>query len=244
MDGDFAELTEVIDHFADGRTRKFIKTRINRNDVVALRAQAHAKNERAACEELLKDTQRLIERARNPQPTHAQLSEKARKPSANQDHGPNLPAPAPGPQPSAPAQPAVELRELTRLLAAIHRDRARDRASDKAWRERIAAQRKEMDEIVTARAAAQTAVNADYSGREVGRVFMATLIDKTPSGCKVLNVDKILDEPMRKALKQLQDQNYDCSDRPEFAPAFEKAFWQGTHEAIDQFNRQATEATA
>jgi hypothetical protein len=236
---DTIELTEVVAHDPSGRVKKFIRSKISRNEAVSLRAAARAKDEEVTGAELLKDVDRIVERARQPSPTHAQLLEKARMPAPQPTPQPT-PQPSPGPVVDRRShhERSSELREFTRLLAAIHRDQARDRAKDIAWRERIAAQRKEIDEIVAARAAAQTAVNADYSGREVGRVFMASLIDKTPSGCRVLNVDKILDEPMRNALKQLQDQNYDCSDRPEFAPAFEKAFWQGAHEAIDEFNQR------
>jgi hypothetical protein len=97
MDGDFAELVEVIAHDASGRTKKFIKTKINYNEVLALRAQARLSAEEAKCAAMLKEADAVIQKAHDPQPTHAQLVEKARRPSA---------LPAPAPQRSEPANDA------------------------------------------------------------------------------------------------------------------------------------------
>jgi hypothetical protein len=241
MDGDFAELTEVIDHFADGRTRKFIKTRINRSDVVALRAQAHAKNERAACEELLKDTRRLIERANAPKPEPRTLA----PPEVGLMPIPR-PAPAPAPQPKQPSpSPAVDRRSHAvrsselRELALLARDLVALNRETRALRRRDNAQ------LLAAHEAEQAAVNADYAGRLIGKAVMLALINQVPPGHRASNVDKAMDERCQVALSCLQQQQYRGSDRPDFAPAFAKAWWLGCHEAFEEFNngQQATEAT-
>jgi hypothetical protein len=246
-----AELVTVLAHKEDGRIFQYIKNLIPVTEGERLKAAARVSAEEKKAAAMLQDANRFIEKLHEPREnaTHRALLEKACRPSAALAPAPQ-PSPPPQPQPQqASPSPAVrshrerstELRDLVRLAAAIRRDKAKDRAESLAWRTQYEAKRKEIDEIVAARAAewaaAQTAINADYSGREVGRAFMASLIAKTPSGCRVLNVDKTLDEPMRNALKQLQDQN-------EFAPAFEKAFWQGAHEAVEQFNQQQAELQA
>jgi hypothetical protein len=101
------ELVEVIAHDPSGRIKKYLKTPVSRNDVVALRAQARVHAEEAECAAAIKEANALIERARDPQPTHAQLVEKAKRPSTPAPAPMPAPASAPTPQPLPSPSPAA-----------------------------------------------------------------------------------------------------------------------------------------
>jgi hypothetical protein len=119
MDQDVMELVEVVEHDPSGRIKKYLKSKICRSEASSIRAQARLRAEEAKCAEMLKEADAVIQKAHDPLPTHAQLVEKARRPSlpvtgsdvpalpppvARQVQAPTLPAPQlPQPSPSPAA---------------------------------------------------------------------------------------------------------------------------------------------
>jgi hypothetical protein len=241
MDQDFAELTEVVEHDASGRIKKFIRTRINRNDVVALRAKARVAIEEAKAAELAKDVDRLIERAHEPPVTHAKLLEKARKPSALPAPAPvsrHAPAPAPTRAPQRSPSPAIDrrtrtaLRDLERLAADVHEETARN----VALRKQNAELRKQVREAI----ASLTTEVAAREGESIGRTVMSKVLELVPADTPPTATVTIKGEAIQGWMQQAYDQlcaqdYYPTVATPEYAKAFTEAFMRGVHEAKHQF---------
>jgi hypothetical protein len=82
-------------------------------------------------------------------------------------------------------------------------------------------------------------------GKRMGRVLMKDLIDRTPAGHKVSDVDKALDATMRLGLKRLQDhEGYSLTGLPEFPTLFERGFWLGANEAVAECNNKPKQQPA
>jgi hypothetical protein len=256
------ELVEVIAHDPSGRIKKYLKTPVSRNDVVALRAQARLHAEEAECAAAIKEANALIEKARDPQPTLRQLQEKAHRPSAlpppvahdvpAATPSPNLGAAAPAPQQPGPS-PAVdrrshrerstELRDLERLAA----DLQKEVAKNVAWRKQHEAQRKETRKILDA----LTVTIASRDGKSIGRMVMAKTLalvpPDTPNTATVTIKGGDVQHWMQQAYDQLCEQDYYPDVRTaEYAKAFTEAFMLGVYEAKAQFEttpRQPTTET-
>jgi hypothetical protein len=251
MDANTAELTTVIEHDASGRIKKFIKHYVPLECVPGLKAVAQLRAEEDKAGELAKSVDHFLEKLHEPRENkeHQALIEKARKPSALPAPAPiSAPAPQPSPSPAVAGglshREPIELPDFVRLLADMRKDQARDEAKNAAWQKRYEAKRKEIDEILAAREAAQAEVNADYVGRMIGKAMMLRLIECTPSGGRVTNADEYLNWSMTDVLKQLREQHYQCSEHPDFEARFVEAWWLGCNEAIEQFNQEHAETKA
>jgi hypothetical protein len=236
MDPNTGELTTVIEHDASGRILRFVKEIVPLATVKSMKAKALLRAEEMKAAALVRDTDGIIEKAKSPP---ALVEQKAARPVPQQRVAPRA-APVASPDDDA-VVPARDTLVPARVVAAAKRKLQEKSNLADQIRKLPEAERKEF--LVKARNALSKYTIED--GRHMGRVLMKDLIDRTPPGHKVVNVDKALDATMRLGLKRLQDdKRYALTEWPEFPPLFERGFWLGANEAVDEFNKLKQPAAA
>jgi hypothetical protein len=235
MNANEAELVTVVLHSEDGRILQYIKNLIPVTEADRMKAAARLRAEEKKAAALVKDTDALVEKAAHLPSTSEQKPAARPAPVPQQRAVPRAPAvmaSVADPDAVVPARDAVV---PARVVAAAKRRREQDAQFAAERRKKLEAEQREA-------AAKARKILSEYTikdGKQVGRALMLDLIDRTPPGHQASNVDKALDEIMRRTLKKLQDhKDYPLTKWPEFPAFFERGFWLGANEAVTEFNNK------